>query len=269
MVSKELPNFIPKELWPPNHPVLNHLDFCVWFELVERMTWQLVYNKESLIKEIKYACKKLRPETLQKSCLSWQRRVLSLRDNNGAYFQWLILMYFSSCFFKMDAIMPSFFQKKTKEYRVILLELWMKQRIPAWFLGQKIDANQLDMVKIGQKSRCEILWLSSLDDLCFTNLMHTQLTNGYEDNSRLEVFWDAIRGFHFIRSKERSLSEGGRYLWSFKWRHPSNQPFVVCWKFNWNVFLKRISDDHTDCCGKIVPASDATSDNLWRVFAGS
>ncbi len=97
--SAHLPSFIPASLWPPNSPDLNPLDFSIWNEMVEGMHWQNVVNKQSLIKEVRRSCQRLNPDTLQKSCQSWRKRVLTLLDNDGAYVQWATLVRFCLFFF--------------------------------------------------------------------------------------------------------------------------------------------------------------------------
>jgi len=37
LLRKETPDFIPPDLWPPNSPNLNPVDYCVWSILKENV----------------------------------------------------------------------------------------------------------------------------------------------------------------------------------------------------------------------------------------
>ena len=97
--SDHLCSFIPKNIWLPNSPDVNPLDYCIWHELVDAMRWQLGSNKEHWIHEVKRASTQLHCETLEKSCLSWWKRVWSLLDNDGAYVVWARHIRFCSMLF--------------------------------------------------------------------------------------------------------------------------------------------------------------------------
>ncbi|KAL4500824.1 hypothetical protein ABPG72_020058 [Tetrahymena utriculariae] len=58
-----LPNFIPKDKWPPNSPDLNPLDYSIWNEIVQLIQWSQVTSKDSLIKQIKRAMRKSEKKT--------------------------------------------------------------------------------------------------------------------------------------------------------------------------------------------------------------
>ena len=75
-----LPCFIDKDHWPPNSPDLNPLDYCIWDEFARAINCDLVTSKTALINELKRAVKKIRPEVVFESCVSWTNR---LKQANG------------------------------------------------------------------------------------------------------------------------------------------------------------------------------------------
>lgn len=80
------PDFIVAGRWPPNSPDLNPLDYSVWEELVQAMTWRRVKSKSSLISEIKRGVKRMRQEVILESCKAWTVRVENVCKNGGNYF---------------------------------------------------------------------------------------------------------------------------------------------------------------------------------------
>ncbi len=51
--------FIDKNNWPPNSPDLNPLDYCIWDEFAQRVNWEKVTLKPTLIDELKRAVKRI------------------------------------------------------------------------------------------------------------------------------------------------------------------------------------------------------------------
>ncbi|CAF0944365.1 unnamed protein product [Didymodactylos carnosus] len=80
-----MPAIIDKQRWPPNSPDLNPLDYSVWTEFVQQINWNVVRSKQTLIEELKRCVKKIRPETVLKSCESWTNRLHRLKKINGNY----------------------------------------------------------------------------------------------------------------------------------------------------------------------------------------
>ena len=55
MLQRETPEFIPPEMWPPNSPDLNPVDYSIWGMLQERVYRSRIYDvkelKERLLRE--------------------------------------------------------------------------------------------------------------------------------------------------------------------------------------------------------------------------
>lgn len=83
--SKNFPNFIPKNRWPPNSPDLNPLDYCIWNDFVRSIRWDRITSKKELISELKTAVKKIDKDTIVESCKSWYRRLYRMWKANGEY----------------------------------------------------------------------------------------------------------------------------------------------------------------------------------------
>lgn len=47
------PSFIDRDGWPPNSPDLNPLDYSIWDQLVNKINWNKVDQKKTLIQELK------------------------------------------------------------------------------------------------------------------------------------------------------------------------------------------------------------------------
>ena len=52
------PALLDRYQWPPNSPDLNPLDYCIWDELTQTITWHKVASKKTLIDELRRASKK-------------------------------------------------------------------------------------------------------------------------------------------------------------------------------------------------------------------
>ena len=65
------PWFIDNDCWPPNSSDLNPLDYSIWDELVNRINWNKVKSKTTLIQQLKSSFKNTRESVVWESCASW------------------------------------------------------------------------------------------------------------------------------------------------------------------------------------------------------
>ncbi|CAF2046656.1 unnamed protein product [Rotaria magnacalcarata] len=79
------PSFIDKDRWPPNSPDLNPLDYSIWDELANAISWNKVKLKTTLIQQLKSSINKVRESVVFESCASWTNRLYRVYQNNGNY----------------------------------------------------------------------------------------------------------------------------------------------------------------------------------------
>jgi transposase len=83
--AKHFPSFIDKDHWPPNSPDLNPLDYCIWNEFAQLVTWDTVTSKTTLITALKRAVREISQDVVWESCASWTNRLFRLSQDNGNY----------------------------------------------------------------------------------------------------------------------------------------------------------------------------------------
>ena len=83
--SQHFSSFIDKDTWPANSPDLNPLDYCIWDEFAQTISWDKVTSKSSLIAEFKRGVKKIRLYVVRESCSVWTNRLYRMTQNDGNY----------------------------------------------------------------------------------------------------------------------------------------------------------------------------------------
>lgn len=86
-LAANVPEFWAKDMWPPNSPDLNPLDFYVWGELEARTNKQRHPNTDSLRLAIQLACRRLSKASLKKACKSFRSRLEAVVANDGGYIE--------------------------------------------------------------------------------------------------------------------------------------------------------------------------------------
>ena len=83
--KNNLPDFWPKDIWPPSSPDLNPLDYYVW-GVAESQVNRFPHNtKESLIKSIMEVFAKLSSEDVKKACSRVKPRLEQVVAANGNF----------------------------------------------------------------------------------------------------------------------------------------------------------------------------------------
>ena len=78
---------ISKDLWPPNSPNLNPLDYFVWGE-VEKYTIRHPHNtKTSMMDSIKEVLGNRVNEMVRRTCSRFRGRIEAVVEANGDYFE--------------------------------------------------------------------------------------------------------------------------------------------------------------------------------------
>lgn len=81
--KKNFKSFISKDKWPPNTPELNPMDYSVWNEISKNVDYQKVKSRESLIKEIRKAIKKIDQKFAREVIGDFLTRVYAIEKNKG------------------------------------------------------------------------------------------------------------------------------------------------------------------------------------------
>ena len=85
--KKHLPDFIPKDLWPPNSPDLNPLDFAVWGYIEPKACATSHPNINSLKEAICREWDDMPKEFIEKSCTSFYRRLKAVIEAGGDHIE--------------------------------------------------------------------------------------------------------------------------------------------------------------------------------------
>ncbi|CAM4980305.1 unnamed protein product [Rotaria socialis] len=84
-IEKVLPVALKYDRWPPNSPDLNPLDYSIWDELANAISWNKAKSKTILIQQLKSSINKVRESVVFESCASWTNRLYRVYQNNGNY----------------------------------------------------------------------------------------------------------------------------------------------------------------------------------------
>jgi hypothetical protein len=84
---ENLPEFWPKEVWPPSSPDCNPLDYFVW-SVCERDVNKAPHNNvASLVTKIKEVVASLPRDTVAKACRRFRQRIEAIVDASGDFFE--------------------------------------------------------------------------------------------------------------------------------------------------------------------------------------
>ncbi len=84
---ENLPGFIDAELWPPNSPDLNPLDYSVWSILEAKACAKPHKSLESLKRSLIVAWDEISEDTLRIICKKFPERLRAVIKNEGGYIE--------------------------------------------------------------------------------------------------------------------------------------------------------------------------------------
>jgi hypothetical protein len=79
--------FWPKEIWPPNSPDLNPLDYSIWAYVARKACRQPHGNIESLQKSIRSAWRSMSPSYIRATCTRFRPRLEAVVANEGGHIE--------------------------------------------------------------------------------------------------------------------------------------------------------------------------------------
>ena len=74
-----------KYRWPSNSPDLNPLDYSIWNELGNTISWNKVKSKTTLVQQLKSSFKKICELVVFENCTSSTNRLYQVSQGNGNY----------------------------------------------------------------------------------------------------------------------------------------------------------------------------------------
>jgi AcrR family transcriptional regulator len=87
LLIKETPDFIPPNLWPPNSPDLNPVDYKIWGIMQEKVYKTKVRNIEELRERIVNAWDEFDQLVVDAAVSQWRVRLVACVEANGGHFE--------------------------------------------------------------------------------------------------------------------------------------------------------------------------------------
>jgi inhibitor of nuclear factor kappa-B kinase subunit alpha len=82
-LEEHFPSFIEADIWPPNSPELNPVDYFVWGAMVEKVYRHQIRDLEHLRAEITQAWAEIPQRALQRAVDQWRRRLAAVVNSEG------------------------------------------------------------------------------------------------------------------------------------------------------------------------------------------
>ena len=87
LLKKETPEFIPPDLWPPNSPDLNPVDYSIWGILQERVYRERVSDVDELKRRLRIEWANMNNNIITAAIYQWRRRLLACIESDGGQFE--------------------------------------------------------------------------------------------------------------------------------------------------------------------------------------
>ena len=86
-MTKETPDFIPPNLWPPNSPDLNPVDYKIWGIMQEKVYRTKIKDIEELRERIVNAWDEFDQLVIDAAIGQWLARLEACVEANGGHFE--------------------------------------------------------------------------------------------------------------------------------------------------------------------------------------
>jgi len=87
LLSRMTPTFIEPEMWPPNSPDLNPVDYSIWSVVEERIYQQRIQNTDELRQRLEAALKDLEQHIVDTSIDQWRRCLTACIRAKGGHIE--------------------------------------------------------------------------------------------------------------------------------------------------------------------------------------
>jgi len=87
MLRMNTPDFIPPDLWPPNSPDLNPVDYSIWGILEEKVYQHRINNLDELKQRLRTEWCNLDHAVVAAAIRQWRRRLTACVHAGGGHFE--------------------------------------------------------------------------------------------------------------------------------------------------------------------------------------
>jgi len=87
LLSRMTPDFIGPEMWPPNSPDLNPVDYSIWSIVKERVYQQRIQNTDELWQRLVAVWKDLEQHIVDTAIDQWRRHLTACIRAKGGHFE--------------------------------------------------------------------------------------------------------------------------------------------------------------------------------------
>jgi hypothetical protein len=85
-----MPDFIPPDLWPPNSPDLNPVDYKIWGLIQEKVYWTKIKDIEELRERILNAWDDFDQLIIDAAIGHWRERLEACVEAEGGHFEHIL-----------------------------------------------------------------------------------------------------------------------------------------------------------------------------------
>ena len=89
-VKREVPSFITPDLWPPNSPDLNPVDYKIWGIMQQRVYEMKITDITALREWLVRTWNSMEQSVIDASIDQWRIRLKACTDANGGHFEHLL-----------------------------------------------------------------------------------------------------------------------------------------------------------------------------------
>ena len=90
LLEQSTPTFIPPDLWPPNSPDLNPVDYKIWSVLQQRVYQSRVHNTDKLKQRLLQAWHSIDHNIVDNAIDEWRGRLRACVRANGGHFEQML-----------------------------------------------------------------------------------------------------------------------------------------------------------------------------------
>jgi len=87
LLDQETPDFIPPDVWPPNSPDLNPVDYTMWSVLQERVYRTKISDVDELKRRINSEWAALSHTVIERAVGEWRQRLRACVRAGGGHFE--------------------------------------------------------------------------------------------------------------------------------------------------------------------------------------
>jgi len=87
LLSRMTPDFIGPEMWPPNSPDLNPVDYSIWSDVKEHVYQQRIQNTDEFRQHLVAVLKDLEHHIVDTAIDQWHRHLTACIRAKGRHFE--------------------------------------------------------------------------------------------------------------------------------------------------------------------------------------